>query len=152
MLVPSHSMHSGCPYGKPGDRLWVRETWASDKQVDHIKPKDLSKGEPIYYAASDGWISTGCLPIERGKLRPSIFMMQWMSRILLEIIGVRVERLQSINRGDAMAEGCPFPNMAAGPDPRHWYAELWGDINGPESWATNPWVWVVEFKRIEGAS
>ena len=81
--------------------------------------------------------------------RPSIHMPRWASRISLGITSVRVERLQDISRGDAMAEGCPFPNMAQGPDPRDWYAELWGAINGPDSWAENPWAWVVEFKAIE---
>lgn len=62
---------------------------------------------------------------------------------------VRVERLQDISRGDAMAEGCPFPNMAAGPDPRRWYAEMWDQISGPGSWDANPCVWALEFKVIE---
>lgn len=75
-------------------------------------------------------------------------MPRWASRILLEVTAVRVERLQDISRGDAMAEGCPFPNMAKGDDPRKWYADLWDQINGAGSWEANPWVWVVEFKRV----
>ena len=82
------------------------------------------------------------------KRRPSIHMPRWASRILLEVVSVRVERLQDISRGDAMAEGCPFPNMAQGDDPRQWYAELWEQINGPGEWTANPWVWVVEFRRL----
>lgn len=73
-------------------------------------------------------------------------MPRWASRITLEITGVRLERLQDISRGDAMAEGCPHQNMAHGDDPRKWYADLWNDINGPGSWDKNPWVWVIEFK------
>jgi hypothetical protein len=82
------------------------------------------------------------------KRRPSIHMPRIASRITLEITGVRVERLQDISRGDAMAEGCPFPNMAKGDDPRQWYTALWDQINGAGSWKTNPWVWVVEFKKV----
>jgi hypothetical protein len=77
------------------------------------------------------------------------FLPAWASRITLEIVSVRVERLQEISRGDAMAEGCPFANMADGPNPRDWYAELWESINGPGSWDANPFVWVVEFRRVE---
>lgn len=66
----------------------------------------------------------------------------------IEITDVRIERLQDISRGDAMDEGCPFPNMAKGPDPRQWFTELWDEINGAGSWAATPWVWVVEFKRV----
>jgi len=134
-----------CPYGRPGDRLWVRETWASDKQVDHIKPRDLSHGEPIYYAASDGWLTTGCQPIERGRLRPSIFMMPWMSRIILEITNVRVERLQDISEADSIDEGVPADSDA---EPQDIYMSIWNELNGPESWAANPFVWVIEFKRV----
>ena len=67
------------------------------------------------------------------------------SRITLGITDVRVERLQDISRGDAMAEGCPFQNMADGPDPRDWYSDLWNGINNG-GWDANPWVWVVSFK------
>lgn len=82
------------------------------------------------------------------KWKPSIHMPRKASRIMLEVTRVRVERLQEISRGDAMAEGCPFQNMAKGADPRKWYADLWKTINGPGSWDLNPWVWVIEFKRV----
>lgn len=139
-----------CPYGKPGDRLWVRETfdflpdggpdepqacvivyWATGSTEPRSAPESYN---PMIYG--------------REKVRPSIHMPRWASRITLEVTGVRVERLHGITRGDAMAEGCPFPNMAQGPDPRDWYAELWGAINGPGNWDANPWVWVVEFRRL----
>ena len=81
------------------------------------------------------------------RWKPSIHMPKWAARIWLEISSVRVERLQSISRGDAMAEGCPFPNMADGEDPRDWFAEVWKSTGG--DWAANPWVWVIDFKRIE---
>ena len=97
-----------CPYGKPGDRLWVRETWAADAQMDGIAPRDLSQGEPIQYPADGAVRQTGCAMITPGKVRPSIHMPRWVSRILLEITDVRVERLQDITEDQAKAEGCFF--------------------------------------------
>ena len=126
------------PYGQPGDRLWVRESFA--------RVPTACGSEDIVFAAD---YQDGSDRAAGVRYTPSIHMSRAVSRITLEITGVRVERLQDISRGDAMAEGCPFPNMAQGPDPRDWYAELWGAINGPDSWAENPWVWVVEFKAIE---
>ena len=139
-----------CPYGQPGDRLWVREAF------DFIPaggPDTPQSCEIVYWAT--GGHETRCAPIDYNpmiygheKVRPSIHMPRWASRITLEVTGVRVERLQDISRGDAMGEGCPFPNMAQGDDPRQWYADLWRQINGPDSWDLNPWVWVVEFKKV----
>lgn len=135
-----------CPYGQPGDRLWVREAWRSSLAYELTPPRDIPVGSPIFYQA-DG---AGSLPhFNAGKLRPGMFMPRWASRLTLEITDVRVERLQEISRGDAMAEGCPFPNMAKGDDPRKWYADLWEQINGAGSWATNPWVWCVSFKVVK---
>lgn len=94
-----------CPYGKPGDRLWVRETWAADAQVDAVAPGDLSQSEPIHYAADGAARQTGCAMIKPGKGRPSIHMPRWVSRILLEITAMRVERLQDISEEQAVAEG-----------------------------------------------
>lgn len=137
-------------YGAVGDMLWVRETWAP--QVDcqlsadrwtrlgvHHGPK------PLVHFAADGGVRPWII-----EWRPSIHMPRWASRIRLRITNVRVERLQDISRGDAMAEGCPFPNMAQGPDPRQWYAELWEQINGAGSWDRNPWVWALSFGREDG--
>lgn len=135
-----------CPYGQPGNRLWVRETHSPQPDCwgswDRWMRGEGGPGPVIHYKASDPKAWVDCW-------RPSIHMPRWASRITLEIASVRVERLQDISRGDAMAEGCPFPNMAAGPDPSDWYRELWNEINGPNSWAANPWVWVVEFKRVK---
>ena len=128
-----------CPYGQPGGPLYVKESWHWDEEdnlisyrADNDSDVDVNKHE------------TG---LAKYNWRPSIFMPRAISRITLEITGVRVERLQDISRGDAMDEGCPFPNMAQGDDPRKWYADLWASINGPVSWAANPWVWVVEFEK-----
>lgn len=123
-----------CPYGQPGDQLWVRETWRNR----------LGDGSLDYFATHAGPFTW-----ESYKWKPSIHMPRVASRITLEVTAVRLERLQDISRGDAMAEGCPFPNMAQGDDPRKWYADLWGQINGTDSWATDPWVWVIEFKVVK---
>lgn len=144
-----------CPYGRPGDRLWVRETWAADAQVNAIAPRDLSQGEPIFYPADGAVRKTGCSMITQGRARPSIHMPRWACRILLEITDVRVERLQDISRADIRAEGmqCP-PELASddvSPNYRDWYRaawrQLWESTGG--DWAANPWVWVVEFKRVQ---
>lgn len=92
-----------CPYGQPGDRLVVRESWKADQIWDGHKPSDIPKGEPILYTADEH--ATGIVPFAWGKGRPSIFLPRWASRILLEIVSVRVERLQDITATDAWAEG-----------------------------------------------
>ena len=136
------------PFGMPGDRLYVRETW----QHANFPLGPYSDGTPVFYRADylddphgpDGEKSP------EGKYRhwsPAIHMPKAAARIWLEVTGVRVERLQSISRGDAMAEGCPFPNMADGADPRDWFAEVWKSTGG--NWVSNPWVWVIDFKRID---
>lgn len=144
-----------CPYGKPGDRLWVRETWAKWGRDDQCGEGPAQTHEPIYRA--DGWPWD-----ERDKWRPSIHMPRRVSRITLEVSGVRVERLQDISHADALAEGIEWTPIPAGrlfhdyrcrpPAPtltsaRECYRSLWESINGTGSWEANPWVWVVEFRR-----
>ncbi|WP_317451474.1 hypothetical protein [Pseudomonas azotoformans] len=158
------AMYGGCPYGRRGDRLWVRETWAADAQVDEVAPRDLSQGEPIYYAADGAARQTGCAMIKPGKGRPSIHMPRWVSRILLEITDVRVERLQDISEEQALAEGI-IPHVRGG---WHWhphdpsnvddwhqfgfkspafaFQDLWIGTGG--DWDSNPWIWCVNFKRV----
>lgn len=131
-----------CPYGQPGDRLWVRESIGYDPEYGH----QWADGKFLCEVFGDAYSEDDMLP-DRGI--PSIHVPRRYSRITLEIVSVRVERLQDISRGDAMAEGCPFPNMAQGDDPRQWYADLWEQINGPGTWDANPWVWVIEFKRVK---
>ncbi|MBI6727661.1 hypothetical protein YA0032_05800 [Pseudomonas amygdali] len=138
-----------CPYGQPGERLWVREAWQADAQVNAIAPRELSHGEPIQYPADGSSRQTGCSMITPGKTRPSIHMPRWVSRILLEITDVRVERLQDISEEQAKAEGPNWPvaehlEMAW----RVQFRTLWESINGAENWNANPWVWVVEFKHV----
>lgn len=144
-----------CAYGVPSDRLWVRETWshdAPDLETCRASHEDAMPGigHGPYYRATE--VSPDTL-----KWRPSIFMPRWASRITLEVTEVRVQRLQQISEDDARAEGVkPFP---LDPDGDCWtdgkhvtaYQHLWGEINGwdgPKSWASNPWVWCVSFRRV----
>jgi len=130
-----------CPYGQPGDRLWVREAWRASSAHNNLPPRDIPEGDAIHYQAD------GFARIFKGKCRPSMFMPRWASRITLEITDVRVERLRDISREDAEAEGWnPAADVCS---PLVWYAALWQSINGPGSWALNPWVWVVSFKVVK---
>lgn len=143
-----------CPYGKAGDRLWVKETWKADQIWDDFRPLDIPEGEAILYTADEH--ATRIIPFGWGRGRPSIFMRRWMSRITLELTSVRVERLNDISEGAARDEGCVFDGaywhghegMAAFHSSYGAYADLWESINGPGSWATNPWVWVLSFRRV----
>ena len=142
-----------CPYGKPGDRLWVRETWQGPLFYDEI-PEDWNSDkyktpEYCYYKASgDSCDFTDSDDNFVERWSPSIHMPRWASRILLEVTNVRVERLHDISEEDAIAEGC---NPAiVGSDLEHLkyragYQTLWESINGQGSWVLNPWVWVIEF-------
>lgn len=142
-----------CPYGQPGDRLWVREThcvWRAGNAD--------GTGKHIAYRATEP--DSPC-----GGWTPSIFMPRWASRITLEVKDVRVERLQDISEADAIAEGlydarghhlaeCPAysdePNRkcACGSQTaQEEYHGLWDSINGAGSWSANPWVWVIEFSQ-----
>ncbi|QKJ73430.1 hypothetical protein HRH33_12855 [Pseudomonas rhodesiae] len=161
--VTKHFVNGCCPFGKPGDRLWVREAWQADAQVDSVAPRELSHGEPIRYPADWDFRQTGCAMMKPGKIRPSIHMPRWVSRILLEITDVRVERLQGITEEQAKAEGVrlmrdgsdtwvsregPGNLVTPWPTAKEAFSDLWNTINGPQAWAANPWVWVVEFKRV----
>ncbi|KPD29182.1 MULTISPECIES: hypothetical protein [Pseudomonas aeruginosa group] len=138
-----------CPHGQPGDRLWVREAWAADAQVDAIAPRDLSQGEPIWYPADFSVRQTGCSMISKGRGRPSIHMPRWASRILLEIIAVRVDRLHGITPNQCIAEGAwreKDKELGRGQEAIAAFADLWRSTGG--DWDANPWVWVIEFKRV----
>lgn len=136
-----------CPYGQPGDRLWVREAWRTADHFDHLAPSKLETWAPLKFAAGGAPIGAWAGYGYGGKIRPGIHMPRWASRITLEVTGVRVDRLQDMSRDDAMEEGCPSLNMVVG-NTRQWYADLWDSINGAGAWAANPWVWVVEFRRV----
>lgn len=131
-------------YGHPGDKLWVKETFCdvmkdciqnhcfyrADMPI-HIDAENTERGDNIDFADSDF------------KWTPSIFMPRWASRITLEIVSTRIERLQEITLDDARAEGVETTDQ---------YAALWISINGAESWNSNPFVWVIEFKKLEGGA
>lgn len=159
-----------CPYGKPGDRLWVRETWCKLWPEHQMNDPDAGR---YYYAATDdtptmvdgdGYTDYTKSGHERSPWKPSIHMPRAASRISLDITMVRVERLNDISEADAKSEGifkCPSGRWEAPlvkskvgtlcaevDDPRIAYRALWDQINGPNAWAANPWVWVVEFRRL----
>ncbi len=130
-----------CPHGVAGDRLWVRETWQSHS---------MRRGE-VYYKADDRDIGL--------TWRPSIFMPRWASRILLEIVSVRVERVAEITEEDATAEGVDLNigrinaianNEIEPTNLRDVYRRLWDFLNAKRGfpWASNPFVWVLTFKRL----
>jgi len=144
-----------CPYGAPGDRLWVREKWGYKAQFfEHDAPNG---GDVVYGADGE---PEGC---HGTAWRPSIHMPRNLCRITLEVTGVRVERLQDIGKdghkaASVLAEGITtdeiehyrkffHPNDC----PALAFAALWEAINGAGSWAANPFVWVIEFKRLEQA-
>lgn len=150
---PQHVIDRCCPYGQPGDRLWVRETHMNWWKLDPENPEGPRLFSHVAAFAADGYV------LEPGeRWIPSIHMLRAASRILLEITGVRVERLSSICETDALAEGSfiwareqdtPVRDLD---EARLVYHQLWEEINGPGSWDANPWVWVVEFKRVQQAS
>lgn len=133
-----------CPYGHPGDRLWVRESLHNENGLAVYN----ADGEIVEYTQG----TYGRWQWTRDSL-PSIHMPRKASRLTLEITGVRAERLHQISEADALAEGCdgkcPVGNIQAWRDGPHVYhfAQLWEQINGTESWDSNPWVWVINFKR-----
>lgn len=172
-------------FGKPGHRIWVRETWATLGNEDGCCvdwEDNLCKGDErsaarIYRASCEqrpGDYGLWSIPDDadwkphtkdhkfEGAWRPSIHMPRWASRILLEITSVSVERLNAISEEDARAEGIidggclncgePEPCGCANPEPdaTDAFAYLWQSIYGQENWNANPWVWVIEFKSIEG--
>ncbi|EOI8155764.1 hypothetical protein ACMW0A_002678 [Klebsiella variicola] len=174
-----------CPYGKPGDRIWVRETWGvvsheldEDGRIQPWTPdrpataihempfgNGYYSGHAIYAADGDfTWGDDDGYEDGRSCWKPSIHMPKAASRILLEITDVRVERLNAISEEDARAEGIidggclncgePEPCGCANPDPdaTDAFAYLWQSIYGQENWNANPWVWVIEFKRVEGCA
>jgi len=129
-------------YGQVGDRLWVRETF-----------QRAGGNTGYWYAATDSKADDGNSPVSHWK--PSIHMPREASRITLEITGVRVERLQDISEEDAKAEGCVVRDIIYSDEPpssclyKEQFRLICESINGTGSWEANPWVWVVEFKRVE---
>ncbi|HCF1489572.1 TPA: hypothetical protein NH848_002242 [Pseudomonas aeruginosa] len=168
---------AACPHGQPGDRLWVRETWTdvnmcgapalayrADEDIRDLMEEpgflddrgafnyDDPRVKPYPFAY---WYAE----LDQARWRPSIHMPRWASRILLEITAVRVERLQDISEEQALAEGvhgepCDHARQACsdigcwGDTAKGAFGFLWEQLNGAGAWQANPWVWVVEFKRV----
>lgn len=179
MFEPGFVAHPGnaaCPYGYAGDRLWVRES-------THRRPMlNLLTGEPLAAQYDGGaYTADGADVLTQDgfdlawwysrKSCPSIHMPRWACRLVLEITGVRVERLNDISEEDAIAEGIPEESepcercgscgwLCIGGEPQECdapgcgdgavdeYRALWEQINGPGTWKANPWVWVVEFRIL----
>ena len=152
-----------CPYGISGNRLWVRETWAATASNDPCSPSEINTdaGKPVLWYKESVGVEPSCG--WRGKWRPSIFMPRWASRITLEVVDVRVERLKDISEKDSRAEGIFETPRDPGFEswsthgmrdyyatPRRAFKALWDSINVRRGygWDTNPWVWVVEFRVI----
>jgi len=170
-LAPgAHGMAGdACPHGAHGDRLWVRETffaygrwvtrYSKKKRRDEWHFIDMTaECDRAYQYDADSpdvplaaWRGGGALP--GWYKRPSIFMPGAASRILLKIVSVRVERLNDCSDADARAEGTAgghgvIPTYNYNATPSEHFSHLWESINGAGSWASNPWVWVIEFKRV----
>lgn len=173
-------LHS--PYGRAGDRLWVRETFSTDALSVYPCPRAWYRADFNTFDDPSGWAGEihscpadrkpranwadcwACQHESKGPFRwkPSIHMTRALSRLTLEVTGVRVERLQAISEEDAIAEGVErdsgigcagwwrdYLNLdCAVPSARDSYRTLWESINGAGSWAANPWVWVVSLKRV----
>jgi len=140
-----------CPYGAEGDLLWVRETWGTIQRYDALPPKEIPIGTSVGYKATAKiatWCQTGC-DGAAGKWRPSIFMPRWASRITLEIVNVKAERLQSISDDDIRDEGITEGDGIHAGSLRRAWIDGWNRINGKRApWESNPYCFCVSFKRI----
>lgn len=135
-----------CPYGGPGDRLWVRETW---------RPISVSDGAwiGVHYRADDRcedrpWVPDAKLGFTNPKWRPSILMPRWAGRLFPEITDVRAERLQAITEEDARSEGCGAEHNFGDGTARNAFGMLWDSLNAKRghAWDSNDWVWVISFR------
>ena len=139
-----------CPYGAPGDTLWVRETWEEvvNSKTDGARATWDGSFRPAYRATEPGLLK---------KWRSPLHMPRKFSRLSLRVLSVRVERVQEISEADARAEGCGLLlgdelDADVGARARVEFSRLWDSINGKRApWDSNPWVWVVEFERVAQA-
>lgn len=171
---PGYARALACPYGRPGDLLWVKETWQAQEAFDGLSPTEIgetwaeeygSPWCPIRFLA-DGKCEGSVEQWQEspaGKTRVSIHMPRWASRLTLPVADVRIERLFDISDADAVAEGIvaiappsrdgmrhfgvPGLNIDR-PTPARAYLALWAAINGEESLAANPWVWTITFSVL----
>ncbi|MDR2674936.1 MAG: hypothetical protein LBC18_08745 [Opitutaceae bacterium] len=147
----------------PGDTIWVKETWRADILFDNLSPKQIFEYTPIKYEA-DGASDSEETLFSPGRIRQSIFMRRWMSRIVTPCVSLRVERLQDITESDAKAEGCtlykdgkpifPLCNAPFNEPPekcvhRASFYKVWQTLNANRApWDSNPWVWVISFRQF----
>lgn len=172
------SGYTKCPYGKPGDRLWVREKFKLAKEYDHLPASAVPKSgeETLCYCLDATHTLVGPTAIELGRVRVARYMPRWASRLTLEITGVRVERVQAITEADALAEGVepirgiadphdasknytyypdyrpPVDHINVCSNAKTSFMTMWQSMYSPDpvkGWDANPWVWVVSFKRVE---
>jgi hypothetical protein len=137
-----------CPYGKAGDRLYVRETWQT--VFEAYNGQRYTEAKPFRHY-KNSWIEYAATPRDEQsphRWKPSIHMPRKYSRITLEITNIRVEKLQDISHRDALAEGVSYDVSQENGPPLARFQSLWKEINGAESWNQNVWVWVIEFKKI----
>ncbi|MDM4317881.1 hypothetical protein QTP15_32255 [Klebsiella oxytoca] len=153
-----------CPFGSVGDRIWVREAFRVHSRATEVATLVYKASERNSWTEQTNRVPVSVCnkPATPEKWTPSLHMPRWASRLLLEITDVRVERLNAISEEDARAEGIidggclncgePEPCGCANPEPdaTDAFAYLWQSIYGSDSWNANPWVWVIEFKRVEG--
>ncbi|MCK6822441.1 morphogenetic protein [Enterobacter kobei] len=165
MYEPGQSIHVSdmindalrCPFGQVGNRIWVREAFqgplVSEELLEEYRayPEKFENPEYCEYAADGGPRPEYCDLDDnlRHGWRPSIHMPRWASRLILEITGVRVERLQAITLGDICKEiGCGLYDFRPATYGFQVWEDLWKSIYGEENWQANPWVWVIEFKVV----
>lgn len=147
-ILAKFPKQKGCPYGQPGDRLWVRETLKCDTHGNWHYAAD---NDVVQLPAGSAWTEhmLAWAHHKDGDTCVSIHMPRWASRITLEITGVRVERLQDISHRDALAEGVDYDVSKPDGAPLPRFQALWDKINGKRApWASNPWTWVLSFKRV----
>lgn len=135
-----------CPYGQVGDRLIIKETWATENRYNHLKPSEIPRTATIFYLASIDYN-----PFTMGKVRSARFMCHWMSRAKPEITEVRVERVQEISEDGCYKEGIELPHKRyEGVDraTRLLFQYLWDSLNAKRGfgWESNPWVWVISYE------
>jgi hypothetical protein len=152
---------SSCPYGQPGDRLWVREAWRTLREYDDRPPGKMPHTAPLRYEA-DGQCHGS--QFEPGRLRQGLFMPRWASRMELEIRNIRLQPLQDITDQEAVAEGVRVIRNGVKEDDYladeededllgavDLYRAVWESLHGVGSWDANPWVWVMEFQTVRRA-
>ncbi|WP_109426592.1 hypothetical protein [Acinetobacter baumannii] len=146
---------NSCPFGQVGDHLWVRETFCigSIEEQDHYQgwPKPLyvyQDGDPKQYPIHKEWCLSEGISFDDVQWKPSIHMPRSACRIVLEITNIRVERLLSISESDCVKEGIGSSLLRDCKKPK--FMQLWEEIYGEGTCLDNPWVWVIEFKVIQG--